>query len=74
MAQLVKNLPTMRETWVCSLIGKIPWRREKVPIPVFWPGQFHGLYSVVQSVDNGLCIVVQLSNVQLYNVVLVSTV
>ena len=26
-------------------VGKIPWRRERVPIPVFWPGEFHGLYS-----------------------------
>ena len=26
-------------------IGKIPWRREKLPTPVFWPGEFHGLYS-----------------------------
>ena len=25
--------------------GKIPWRRERVPTPVFWPGEFHGLYS-----------------------------
>ena len=25
--------------------GKIPWRRERLPIPVFWPGVFHGLYS-----------------------------
>ena len=24
---------------------KIPWRREKLPTPVFWPGEFHGLYS-----------------------------
>ena len=24
-------------------VGKIPWRREKLPIPVFWPGKFHGL-------------------------------
>ena len=40
-AQLVKNSPAMRETWV----GKIPWRREKLPTPVFWPGEFHGLYS-----------------------------
>ena len=24
-------------------IGKI-WRRERLPIPVFWPGEFHGLY------------------------------
>ena len=25
-------------------LGKIPWRRERLP-PVFWPGEFHGLYS-----------------------------
>ena len=41
VAQLVKNLPAMWETWV----GKIPWRRERLPTPVFWPGEFHGLYS-----------------------------
>ena len=33
--------PAMRETWV----GKIPWRRERLPTPVFWPGEFHRLYS-----------------------------
>ena len=38
--QLVNNLPTMWETGV----GKIPWRRERLPTPVFWPGEFHGLY------------------------------
>ena len=26
-------------------VGKIPWRRECLPTPVFWPGEFHGLYS-----------------------------
>ena len=26
-------------------VGKIPWRRERLPIPVFWPGEFQGLYS-----------------------------
>ena len=41
MAQLIKNPPAMQETWV----GKIPWRRERLPTPVFWPGEFHGLYS-----------------------------
>ena len=25
-------------------VGKISWRRERLPIPVFWPGEFHGLY------------------------------
>ena len=23
-------------------LGKIPWRSERLPIPVFWPGEFHG--------------------------------
>ena len=26
-------------------VGKIPRRRERLPTPVFWPGEFHGLYS-----------------------------
>ena len=26
-------------------VGKFPWRRERLPTPVFWPGEFHGLYS-----------------------------
>ena len=41
VAQLVKNPPVIWETWV----GKIPWRREQLPTPVFWPGDCHGLYS-----------------------------
>ena len=27
--------------WGCML-GKVPWRRERLPTPVFWPGEFHG--------------------------------
>ena len=45
VAQLVKNPPAMRETWFDLWVGKIPWRRERLPTPVFWPGEFHGLYS-----------------------------
>ena len=41
VAQLVKNSPAMWETWV----GKILWRRERLPTPVFWPGEVHGLTS-----------------------------
>ena len=26
-------------------VGKIPWRRERLPTPVLWPREFHGLYS-----------------------------
>ena len=45
MAQLVKNLPAMRKTWFSPWVGKIPWRRDSLPNPVSWPGEFHGLYS-----------------------------
>ena len=27
-------------------VGKIPWRSERLSTPVFWPGEFHGLYSL----------------------------
>ena len=29
--------------WTICLMP--PWRRERLPTPVFWPGEFHGLYS-----------------------------
>ena len=47
VAQPVKNPHAMREleTWVRSLVAKNPWRRERLPTPVFGPGEFHGLYS-----------------------------
>ena len=28
-------------------VGKIPWRRERLPTPVFLPGEFHGQRSLV---------------------------
>ena len=28
-----------------SWVGEIPWRREQLPTPVFWPGEFQGLYN-----------------------------
>ena len=46
VAQLVKNSPAMQETGFDPWVGKIPWRRERLPTPVFWPGEFHGLQSV----------------------------
>ena len=39
VAELVKNPPAMRDTWV----GKILWKRARLPTPVFWPVEFHGL-------------------------------
>ena len=42
VAQMVKNLPAVRETWIWSLGGEIPWRREWLPTPGFLPGELHG--------------------------------
>ena len=35
VAQLVKNLPVMQEPRFNSWVGKIPWRRDRLPTPVF---------------------------------------
>ena len=35
VAQLVKNPPAMQETWVPPLGWEGPWRRERLPTPVF---------------------------------------
>ena len=40
VTQLVKNPPAMQETWVQSLGWEIPWRRERLPTPVFRPRKF----------------------------------
>ena len=42
VAQLIKNLPAMRETWVQFLGWEDPRRRERLPTPVFWSEEFHG--------------------------------
>ena len=36
VAQLVKNPPAMRRPGFSPWLGKIPWRRERLPTPVFW--------------------------------------
>ena len=32
-------------------VGKISWRRESLPTPVFWTWEFHGLYSSCKGLD-----------------------
>ena len=34
-------------------VGKIPWRREQLPSPVFWPGEFHGQRSLASYSPRG---------------------
>ena len=45
MIQTVKNPPAMWETWVRSLGWEDPLEKVKFTHSVFWPGEFHGLYS-----------------------------
>jgi len=42
VAQMVKNLPAMRETGFDPSVGKILWRRKWLPTPVFLPAESHG--------------------------------
>ena len=42
VAQMVKNLSAVQETGFNPWVGKIPWRSEWPPSPVFLPGEFHG--------------------------------
>ena len=49
LAQMVKNhLQCKRHERhgfdLC--VGKVPWKREWLPTPVFWPGEFHGQRSL----------------------------
>ena len=46
VAQLVKNLPAMQETWARFLGQEDPWRRKWQPTPVFLPGKSHGQKSL----------------------------
>jgi len=42
--QLVKNPPLRcRRCGLDPWVGKMPWRRERLPTPVFWPGEVHGV-------------------------------
>ena len=46
VAQSLKTLTAMQETWVRSLGGNIPWRRKRQPTLVFLPGESNGQRSL----------------------------
>ena len=46
VTQTVKNLPAIQEIGFYPWVGKIPWRREWLPTPVFLPEKFHGQRSL----------------------------
>ena len=64
VAQRIKLLPAMRETWEC--VGKIPWRRKWQPTPVFLPGESHGQKSLAGYSPVQFSSVQSLSHVQLF--------
>ena len=39
MAQMVKNMTAMQETWLDSWLGKILWKKKWQLTPVFLPGK-----------------------------------
>ena len=39
---MVKNPPAVWRPGFDPWVRKIPWRRERLPIPGFWPGDSHG--------------------------------
>ena len=45
VAQVVKNLLQYGRPGFDPWVGKIPWRRQKLLTPLFWPREFHELYS-----------------------------
>ena len=45
LAQMVKCLSAMREIPVRFLGWEDPLKKGRLPTPVFWPGEFHGLCS-----------------------------
>ena len=47
VAQVVKNLPAMQETWVRSLDWEDPLEKGMAPTPVFLPGKSHGQRGLV---------------------------
>ena len=49
VAQLVKILLQCGRPGFDPWVGKIPWRRERLPTPVFWPGKFHIVHGIAKS-------------------------
>ena len=47
VAQKVKNLPAMQDTWIQSLCQEDTLEKGTGPTPVFLPGEFHGERSLV---------------------------
>ena len=47
VAHIVRICLQCRRPGFYFWVGKIPWKRERLPTPVFLPGEFHGEISLV---------------------------
>ena len=47
VAQMVTNLPPSTGDRFHHWVRKIPWKKERLPTPIFLPGEFHGQRSLV---------------------------
>ena len=46
VAQMGKNLPAVRRLGFYPWLGKIPWRRKRLPTSAFLPGEVQGQRSL----------------------------
>ena len=51
--QTVKNPPATQRPGFRPCVGQIPWRRQQLPTPAFWPGEAHGQRSLLGSRPGG---------------------
>jgi len=49
MAQTIKNLLAMQETWIQSPVKAMSWRREWLTTPIFLPGELHSSWDSKES-------------------------
>ena len=54
MAQMVKSLPAVHDTWVQSLGREDPMEKEMATTSVFLPREFHGQRSLVGYTVHGV--------------------
>ena len=44
---MIRSLPITQRPVFSPWVGKIPWRRDRLPTQVLWPGEFHRERSLV---------------------------
>ena len=64
----------MRRPGFDPWVGKIPWRREWLSTPVFWPGEFHGLYSPWGHKESDITERLSLSSYLVFPILLLSSI